>query len=271
MEKSSSYQLAIIGCGAMGIGLAQALVRRGAPYVAGDIIAADIDPRRRAAMQQLGISVAAEPAEAASHAVDVLLAVKPQALDRLLEELASTLQRRLVISIAAGVPLARYEAALGSQTSVVRVMPNILCAVGAAASAYCANDACSPEQISRVAALFDAVGTAVAVDEELMDAVTGLSGSGPAFVAVFIEALVDGAVAAGLPREQAASLATQTVLGTARWLQQHGGSPTVLKDMVTSPGGTTIAGIKALEDGGLRSAVMEAVAAAVRRSRELGS
>jgi len=169
------------------------------------------------------------------------------------------------------VPIARYEAMLGKRTSIVRVMPSILCTVGEAASAYCANAACSAEQVARVAELLNAVGTAVAVREELMDAVTGLSGSGPAFVAVFVEALIDGGVAAGLSRDQAARLAAQTVLGTGRWLQESGCSPSALKDMVTSPAGTTIAGIKALEEGGLRAAVIEAVVAAAKRSRELGS
>lgn len=271
MGENKAYKLAVIGCGAMGGGLVSALVESGTVYAAGDIIAAEMDASRRAAMRTLGVDNTDSAAEAARQAEDVLLAVKPQVLDQLLGELATVLQTRLVISIAAGVPLARYEAALGPDAAVVRVMPNILCTVGQAASAYCANAPCSPEQIARAARLFDAVGTAVVVPEELMDAVTGLSGSGPAFVAIFIEALVDGAVACGLAREQAAELATQTVLGTAHWLQHHGRSPATLKDMVTSPGGTTIAGIKALEEGGLRAAVMEAVAAATRRSRQLGS
>ncbi|NLJ37091.1 MAG: pyrroline-5-carboxylate reductase [candidate division WS1 bacterium] len=271
MDNSTPYQLAVVGCGAMGTGLIRALVEPDTPHSAADIIAADTEPSRRVAVEQLGVAVTDDAAEAVQQAEVILLAVKPQVLSQLLLELVPILRTRLLISIAAGVPLSQYEAALGPQASVVRVMPNILCTVGAAASAYCANSACSSEQIEYVADLLNAIGTSVAVAEELMDAVTGLSGSGPAFVAIFIEALIDGGVAAGLAREQATDLATQTVLGTARWLQLQGGSPSALKDMVTSPAGTTIAGIKALEERGLRAAVMEAVAAAARRSRELGS
>jgi len=250
--------------------MAGSLVAAGA-VAAGDVMAADTDASRLQAMKDLGVATTQSAIEAAEAARTVLLAVKPQVLDAVLGELAAVIDEQLVISIAAGVPLARYEAALGADTSIVRVMPNILCTVGAAASAYCANAACSVKQIELVDMLLNAVGTAVVVSEHLMDAVTGLSGSGPAFVAAFVEALTDGAVAAGLSRDQAARLAAQTVLGTGRWLQENDFRPSVLKDMVTSPAGTTIAGIKALEDGGLRAAVMEAVMAATRRSRELGS
>jgi len=270
MANSKSYELAVIGCGAMGSGMASSLIEAGA-IPAEQIIAADIDEARRKAMQELGVATSDGASEVVSDAATILLAIKPQVLDEVLADIAGRVGDRLVITIAAGVPIARYEAMLGKRTSIVRVMPSILCTVGEAASAYCANAACSSEQVARVAELLNAVGTAVAVREELMDAVTGLSGSGPAFVAVFVEALIDGGVAAGLSRDQAARLAAQTVLGTGRWLQESGCSPSALKDMVTSPAGTTIAGIKALEEGGLRAAVIEAVVAAAKRSRELGS
>jgi len=270
MANSKCYELAVIGCGAMGSGMVSSLVEAGA-IPAEQIVAADIDESRRKAMQELGVATSNTASEAASDAATILLAVKPQVLDEVLGDIAGAVGSRLVITIAAGVRIARYEAMLGEQTSIIRVMPNILCTVGEAASAYCANAACSAEQVAHVDELLNAVGTAVAVNEELMDAVTGLSGSGPAFVAVFVEALIDGGVAAGLSRDQAATLAAQTVSGTGRWLQESGCSPSALKDMVTSPAGTTIAGIKALEKGGLRAAVIEAVVAAAKRSRELGS
>jgi len=159
---------------------------------------------------------------------------------------------------------------VGDGPCIVRVMPNICCTVGAAASAFAADGDVSDEQIEFVDALLSAAGEVVAVREELLDAVTGLSGSGPAFAAVFIEALADGGVKAGLPREQAQKLAAQTVLGAARWLLETGAGPAQLKDLVTSPGGTTIAGLAALEERGLRAATMSAVVAAAERSKELG-
>ena len=271
MVDGETYKLGVIGCGAMGSGLVKSLVAAGTVYGKEDVIGADIDASRRAVMEELGVATTRDASEAVRQAANVLLAVKPQVLDKVLAELAPVIEDRLVISIAAGVPIARYEAALGKDTAVVRVMPNMLCTVGEAASAYCANGACSGEQVQLVKAFLDCVGVAVAVDEPLLDAVTGLSGSGPAFVALVVEALIDGGVLAGLPREQARELAVQTVLGTARWLQETGKSPSALKDMVTSPGGTTIAGIRALEDGGVRAGLMEAVLAATKRSRELGS
>ena len=264
------YKLAVIGCGAMGSSMVKSLIEAGTLYGKEDVIGADIDASRRAVMEELGVATTGDACEAVSQAASVLLAVKPQILDEVLADLAPAIEKQLVISIAAGVPIAKYEAALGKDTAIVRVMPNMLCTVGEAASAYCANEACSGEQVKLVEALLDCVGVAVAVDEPLLDAVTGLSGSGPAFVALFVEALIDGGVLAGLPREQARALAVQTVLGTARWLQETGESPSALKEMVTSPGGTTIAGIRALEDGGVRASVMDAVLAATKRSRELG-
>ncbi len=271
MVGSETYKLAVIGCGEMGFGLVKSLIASGTVYGKEDIIGADVDDSRRAALDELGVQTSRDAAEAVRRAENVLLAVKPQVLDAVLAALRPAIEGRLVISIAAGVPIAKYEAALGKDTAIVRVMPNILCTVGAASSAYCANESCSGDQVELVKALLDSVGVGVAVAEPLLDAVTGLSGSGPAFVALVIEALIDGGVLAGLPREQARELAVQTVLGTARWLQESGESPSALKDMVTSPGGTTIAGIRALEDGGVRAGLMAAVVAATKRSRELGA
>ncbi|MHB8995688.1 MAG: pyrroline-5-carboxylate reductase [Armatimonadota bacterium] len=200
----------------------------------------------------------------------VLLAVKPQVLDNVLTPLKFK-PGQLVISIAAGVPISRLEGLIGSEQPIVRVMPNVLAGVNQAASAYSPNAHVAPTHVQFVDELLSWLGTAVRVEEKLLDAVTGLSGSGPAFVALFAEALTDGGVVAGLPRADAAKLAAQTIRGVGEWLLQTGSSPAILKDMVTSPGGTTIAGVRALEAGGLRSAAIEAVVAAAQRSRELGS
>jgi pyrroline-5-carboxylate reductase len=203
----------------------------------------------------------------------LVLAVKPQAMESVLEEISGkvTPQQHLVISIAAGVPLSRIAAELGGhQHRLVRVMPNTPCLVGASASAYAAGPSATADDIRLVDRLFNSVGKAIAVPEKLLDAVTGLSGSGPAYVFVMLEALSDGGVRMGLPRDVANVLAAQTMYGAAKMLLETGLHPGALKDMVTSPGGTTIAGLHALEKGGARAALMDAVQAATQRSAELG-
>jgi pyrroline-5-carboxylate reductase len=203
---------------------------------------------------------------------DVLvLAVKPAHVAEVLAEISAGLQpRHLLISIAAGVPLQTLMAALGSNARLVRVMPNTPCLVGAGASAYAMGRQTTPDDAKLVAKLLSTVGIAVELPEGLLDAVTGLSGSGPAYIYQVIEALSDGGVLMGLPRDVATRLASQTVLGAAQMVVQTGEPPAVLKDAVASPGGTTIAGLHALETGGLRAALMNAVQAATLRSRELG-
>ena len=203
----------------------------------------------------------------------VVLAVKPQQMGDLLAEVGPTVQsaQPLVVSIAAGVGLQTIADRLGvAGCRLVRVMPNMPCLVGASASAYAAGPGATAADVQLVDRLFNAVGRAFPVAEKLLDAVTGLSGSGPAFVFVMIEALSDGGVRMGLPRDLATQLAAQTVLGSAKLLLETGQHPGALKDMVASPAGTTIAGLHALERGGLRAALMDAVEAATRRSVELG-
>jgi pyrroline-5-carboxylate reductase len=205
-------------------------------------------------------------------AADVLvLAVKPQAMAGLLDEIAPWMDRRhLTVSIAAGVTLAQLAAGLGIEARLIRVMPNTPCLVGASASGFAPGPAATTDDVALVERLFAAVGVAVRVPEPLLDAVTGLSGSGPAFVFVMIEALADGGVKAGLPRDIAQKLAAQTVLGSAKMVLETGQHPGALKDAVASPGGTTIAGLHALERAGVRAALMDAVTAAADRATELG-
>ena len=203
------------------------------------------------------------------HARVVFLAVKPQMMAEVLANIRSGVDDQLFVSIAAGISLATLTEGLGTQR-VVRVMPNTPCLVGCGASGFACADGVLPEERDLVHALLSAVGEAIALDEKLLDAVTGLSGSGPAYVYQFIEALSDGGVRMGLPRDVAQRLAAATVQGAAEMVLQSGDHPAVLKDRVASPGGTTIAGLHVLEQAGLRAGVMGAVEAATRRSQELG-
>ena len=232
--------------------------------------AADPYPDARAAFTKAtGIEAVAENL-AVARACDVLvLAVKPHAVADVLAEIRPELgPRRVVISIAAGVTLARLTAGLNEGVRVVRVMPNTPCLVGASATGYATSG--DGSEATLVGLLFGAVGKAFRVPEHLLDAVTGLSGSGPAYVYVMIEALADGGVKAGLPRDVAQALAAQTVMGAAKMVLETGQHPGALKDAVASPGGTTIAGLHALERAGVRAALMDAVEAATKRATELG-
>ena len=218
-----------------------------------------------------GISVTTDNREVVAHAEIVVLSVKPQILPGVLDEIAPHLKpHALVISIAAGTPVAAIERRLKSGTRVVRTMPNTPALVGAGATAIAGGGHATTEDLEIARRIFDAVGTTVILDEEQLDAVTGLSGSGPAYVFLIIEALSDAGVKMGLSRYNALALAAQTVLGSAKLLLETGEHPGRLKDMVTSPGGTAIAGIATLEAGGLRTTLINAVEAATRRSRELG-
>jgi pyrroline-5-carboxylate reductase len=200
----------------------------------------------------------------------LVLAVKPQAMNDVLAQLRPCVgERHFIASIAAGVPLAELREGLGPLPRLARVMPNTPALVGAGAAAYCLDHSANTEDERLLRSMLTAVGTAWCVSESVMDVVTGLSGSGPAFVYQVIEALSDGGVRMGLPREIATALAAQTVLGAAQMVLQTGLHPAVLKDQVTSPGGTTIAGLHALERGGLRAAIIDAVEAATRRASEL--
>jgi pyrroline-5-carboxylate reductase len=201
----------------------------------------------------------------------VLLAVKPQVIDRVLDDIRPVLQpNTLIISIAAGVPIRSIEARLENGARVVRAMPNTAAIVLAGATGIAPGAHATAEDITLTRAIFDLVGRTVVLDETLIDAVTGLSGSGPAYVFLMIEALADGGVKVGLHRDTALLLAAQTVYGSAKLLLETGEHPGRLKDMVTSPGGTAIAGLHTLEAGGLRRTLIDAVESATNRANELG-
>ena len=218
-----------------------------------------------------GVSKSGSSRDAVAHAEVVLLCVKPQVMDWVLEEIAPAADRtKLIVSIAAGVTIGRIEKALAGGARVVRVMPNTPALVLEGAAALSSGSQATHDDMALVQQIFGAVGRAVVVDEKLMDAVTGLSGSGPAYVFTIIEALADAGVKQGIPRALALELAAQTVLGAARMVVETKEHPGKLRDMVTSPGGTTIAGLHELEKGKLRAVLMNAVEAATARSKELG-
>ena len=271
MKALEGLRIGFIGAGAMAEALAGGLREAGLP--AAHLAVSDPDATRAKRLQErLGAGVAEDNAELVSSCDIAVLAVKPGVVPEVLAGLSGTPERTrpLWISIAAGVRSARIEASLGPGARVVRAMPNTPALVGAGATAICAGSAATADDLERARALFLSVGRCwTAPDEALLDAVTGLSGSGPAYVFVFLEALADAGVRVGLPRDAAYELAGQTVLGAARLALEDGRPPAALKDQVTSPGGTTIAGLERLEAGGLRAALYEAVAAATRRSREL--
>ncbi len=265
-----NVNIAVIGAGNMGGALMTGWVRSG-QIVPEHITAVDVVADLLAQRQtELGVRTSTD-ALAVIEAQDVIfLGVKPQYWVSTVASLKARLRpEQLVVSFMAGVRIEALEAELGN-VPVVRMMPNILAQIGACGAGVCAGKHASQEQLSLVLDLLNLVGTAIVVHEKQMDAVTGLAGSGPAYVYAMIDALADGGVRVGLPKEDALKLAVQTVLGAAQMVQESGLHPAVLKDRVTSAGGTTIAGLHALERGGVRAGLMDAVEAATRRSEELG-
>ncbi|MGB8698347.1 MAG: pyrroline-5-carboxylate reductase [Thermosynechococcaceae cyanobacterium] len=263
-------QLGFIGGGVMAEAILSRLLAQGI-YLPSTVVVSDVSSDRLGYLQQTyQVATTTSNRVVANTAQAVVLAVKPQSFDAIAAELSGArLNDSLWISILAGVPLARLECALGAHP-MIRVMPNTPATVGAGMTALTLGQYALPRHQAIAEQIFAAVGEVITVPEQWMDAVTGLSGSGPAFVAIAIEAMTDGGVAAGLPRAISAQLALQTVLGTAELLKQKQLHPAVLKDQVTSPGGTTIAGVASLEASGFRSALIQAVQAAYRRSQELG-
>ena len=218
---------------------------------------------------RFGVRVGSDNHQAASWAEVIILAVKPQVMSSVLKELGPALTRAVVVSIAAGVTRRTITEQTPGVMNVVRAMPNMPALVREGITALAFGSETTEEDQLSVRTIFEAVGRVIQVEERLMDAVTGLSGSGPAYVFQAIEALADGGVKMGLPRQTAELLAAQTVLGAARMVLESGEHPALLKDRVASPGGTTIAGLHRLEQGGFRATLMEAVEAATKRSQEL--
>ena len=273
MEPSMLEQLhfAFIGGGNMAEALLKGLLS-GLHIPATQVTATDVVPERLKYLETTyGIQTSTDNLRAVQDHDVIILAVKPQILPGVVASFASQVSRdKLVISIAAGITLQSLQEGLGQDCRVVRVMPNSPALVLAGAAGISPGAAATPQDIALVEQIFNAVGRAVVVSDDMMDAVTGLSGSGPAFVFALIEALSDGGVLVGLTRPMATNLAAQTVLGAAKMVLETGLHPGELKDMVTSPAGTTVAGMHALESGGMRGIMMEAVRRATARSEELG-
>lgn len=257
-----------VGAGNMATALVRGLV--GAGFLPKQIVVFDLDRQKSVDLAtKLGILACDSADEVAERADIVVLAVKPHGILKLLADLRPHSMKCLWISIAAGISLAKIEGELAPGAPVLRAMPNTPSLVGKGATGLSAGEHVGEADVQVAQSLLSAVGICEIIPESMMDALTGVSGSGPAYVMLVIEAMADGGVRAGLPREVALKLAAQTVFGSAALLLETGKHPGELKDMVTSPGGTTIAGVAALESAGLRSALIDAVTAAAERSREL--
>ena len=264
-------KIGVIGAGKIGSAIVRGVIRAG--LVAKDqVMASDVsDALRQSIAKDLGIKVTPDNGKVCDFASIVILAVKPQIVHSVVKEVAKKLgTAKLLVSVAAGVPLAGIEASLAQGARVVRVMPNIPCVMRAGASSYAKKAHATAKDLEKVELILNSFGIGLAVEEKYLDAVTGLSGSGPAYVFLFIESLADGGVQVGLSREVALKLALQTVYGSARMALESVKHLGELRDEVTSPGGTTIAGLYALEQRGFRGAVMDAIVSATRRSQELG-
>ncbi|RCS42152.1 pyrroline-5-carboxylate reductase [Bremerella cremea] len=267
---NSSLQVGFIGAGQMAQAMARGFVDRGG-IEASAILASDPYPEALQRFEKAipGCLTTDDNQAVIGQSDIVILAVKPQMMQKVAESISDIPSDCLLVSIAAGITLSKLNAIFPT-TRIIRVMPNTPCLVGVAACGYSASDDVDPEDIERTQQLLESSGIALQVPEKLLDAVTGLSGSGPAFIYMLIEAMSDAGVRQGLPRDAALQLAAQTVKGAAEMVLATGEHPGALKDKVTSPGGTTIAGVYALEKAGFRGAVMDAISAAAARSRELG-
>lgn len=262
-------RIGFIGAGQMAEALARAFIAQGVCR-AEQIFATDVVGERKEVFRSFSTKPVDSNAEVVKSADVIFIAVKPQYVSVVLREVRPHLEdRHTVVSIAAGVTLQSLKDAAGEGVRLVRVMPNTPCLVGETAAAMCLGGKADDGDADLVRRLFEAVGKIYRVDEKLLSAVTGLSGSGPAYVFVMIEALADGGVRAGLPRDIAQQLAAQTVLGSAKMVLETGKHPGALKDMVTSPAGTTIAGVHELEKAGVRAAFINAVYSATQRADEL--
>lgn len=264
-------KIGFIGGGKMGEALCKGIIKAGLSDASNIVISDVVVERCRLLSKEIGIKTTQNNKDVTSFADVIILAVKPQIMNDVLNNLKNDInQRHLVVSIAAGIPLRFIESRLQAGTRIIRVMPNTPCLVAASSTAYALGKYATDADSQLVHNLFNAVGRVFKLDEKYLDAVTGLSGSGPAYVYMFIEALSDGGVKMGLPRDVATVLAAQTVMGAAKMVLETGQHPAQLKDAVTSPGGTTVEGISKLEEGGFRSTVINAVESATIKSKKLG-
>ncbi len=270
MTAFDNKKIGFIGTGKMGEALIKGILH--AKLVPPSrIYASDMDLSKLQSLEkEYEINICGNNCASVINSDIIIIAVKPQIVLEVLKEIKNSIKNQLIISIAAGVQIEIFENALPAGAKVIRVMPNIAATVKEAASAISPGNAISVEDTAIANEIFNAIGRSVIVPERLMDAVTGLSGSGPAYIFMIIEALADGGVHEGLDRKTARLLAAQTVLGAAKMVINNGTHTGELKDMVTSPGGTTIRGIRVMEERGVRVAMMNAVIAACERSKELG-
>jgi len=264
-------KIGFIGTGNMGEALIAGLLK--AKFTAPEqIMAFDVDARRlRFIEKEYGVKKGSDNNHLSSQCDPLVFCVKPQSMKEVVEEIADSLNpSKLLISIAAGVPLYAIEAYARKQLRLIRAMPNINVLVQEGASAIAPGNLATEADLKLAKAIFDCVGRSIVIQEPLMDAITGLSGSGPAYIFLIIEALTDAGVHLGMTRPQALTLVAQTVIGSVKLLSHTGEHPTLLREKVTSPGGTTAAGLYKLEEGGLRKILIDAVIAATQRSKELG-
>ena len=263
--------IAFLGAGQMAEALIRGVLRAGLVEPTGLMATARRPGRLDYLREELSIKTSLDNREAVTFGRVVVLAVKPQDVPTVLAQVGPLIgPEQILVSVAAGVPIARMERELSGPAPVVRVMPNTPSLIGAGVAAVALGTHASPDDGELVGRLMGSVGASVVLPEHQLDAVTALSASGPAFVAMVIESLIDAGVRVGLPRDVSTVLTLQTMLGTTRMIQETGRHPAQMKEMVTSPGGTTMAGIHALERGGLRAALIDAIVAATERSRELG-
>lgn len=263
--------IGFIGSGNMGQAMIGGIIHAGLVKPEGIVVFDPDSEKLELLKKELGISTAEKAAELAAGCDVVVFAVKPDIYPTVLKDIAPSLKKgALVVTIAPGRSLEEVQGILGTDAKVVRTMPNTPALVGEGMTAYCVNGNVTPEELADVKLILDSFGKSEAVPEKLMDAVVGISGSSPAYVFMFIEALADAGVKAGLPRDKAYRFAAQSVLGSAKMVLETGKHPGALKDMVCSPGGTTIEAVSVLEAEGMRSAVIKAVDACIRKSGEMG-
>lgn len=260
----------LIGCGTMGSALLQGIIHKKL-VDKNEIVVFDLDAERAKLLKEkMGIKIAADAQSLCSQAQKIFLAVKPQDMQELLLQIKPVLNPdHLLISIAAGLSISFFEKKLGKPLKIIRIMPNTPCLVGEGMSVICKSAAVSDKEMQGVTTLVEALGKVTSLEEKYMSAVTGLSGSGPAYIYLVIEALADGGVEMGLSRDAALLIAAQTVLGAAKMILETGEHPAVLKNKVTSPGGTTSAGLLALEEGRVKASLIKAVVEAAKRERAL--